>query len=572
MGAINLTSALLSHPPERLHALLRLVPTGVLDTSRTFTLLAGALLLLTAWGLRRGKRRAFVAALFLTALSVPVNVLKSFDVEEATVAAGLLFLLGLSGYAFTVKSREISLRAVRSRALWIAVGLAAYAVLGSLWVRVQVTGDASPGAAVAEAAYRLLGIGAPTLPIDAPRFARHHRMVAWFLNSLPLTGVTLLTLLAVSALRPVTHRGRHRTERERTRGLLHLHGGSSVSSFALEPDVDYFFSENRRAVIAYRFESDTLLAIGDPVGPPEELRPILHSFEIFCAEHDWRFAFFQAGPELLPVYRELGWKAIHVGEDPVIQVDRFTLEGSAIGDVRRALNRLSDAGLEARMYFPDEAPLDPASDPDSVYDQMRWVSAEWLRSRSGGEKGFCMGRFSASTVRESWVAVAWNPAARRVEAFVTWVPVWARRGWALDLMRRRADAVPGVMEFLIARSVEEARRRGDGMLSLSLSALSRSDDPADGRGDVELDRTRAFLREHLARFYDFENLFRWKSKFQPELEPRYLVYPGPLALGPVVLALVRAQSPGGFSSYLKSRGSGRAARGARPRSVAAAGS
>src|SRR5512137_1609054 len=62
MGVVDLLSALLSHPPERLVALHRFVPTEVLDMSRTLTLLAGALLLVTAWGLRRGKRRAYVLA------------------------------------------------------------------------------------------------------------------------------------------------------------------------------------------------------------------------------------------------------------------------------------------------------------------------------------------------------------------------------------------------------------------------------------------------------------------------------------------------------------------------------
>src|SRR5512143_3317239 len=93
MGLVDLASALLSHPPERLMAIVHLVPTDVLDTSRTFTLLAGALLLVTAWGLRRGKRRAYVAALFLCALSVPFNLLKAIDVEEATVASALMFAL-----------------------------------------------------------------------------------------------------------------------------------------------------------------------------------------------------------------------------------------------------------------------------------------------------------------------------------------------------------------------------------------------------------------------------------------------------------------------------------------------
>ena len=104
MGIVDLLSALWSHPPERLLALRRLMPTEVLDTSRTFTLLAGALLLVTAWGLRAGKRRAFVAAMFLCALSVPVNLLKALDIEEATVASALLFALGVSGDAFRVRT------------------------------------------------------------------------------------------------------------------------------------------------------------------------------------------------------------------------------------------------------------------------------------------------------------------------------------------------------------------------------------------------------------------------------------------------------------------------------------
>ena len=81
MGAIDLASAALSRPSDRLRALRHLVPNEVLDTSRTFTLLAGALLLVTAWGLARGKRRSFVFALFLCAVSVPVNMLKAFDLE-----------------------------------------------------------------------------------------------------------------------------------------------------------------------------------------------------------------------------------------------------------------------------------------------------------------------------------------------------------------------------------------------------------------------------------------------------------------------------------------------------------
>jgi phosphatidylglycerol lysyltransferase len=149
------------------------------------------------------------------------------------------------------------------------------------------------------------------------------------------------------------------------------------------------------------------------------------------------------------------------------------------------------------------------------------------------------------------LAVAWNPGARRAEAFVTWVTIPARRGWALDLMRRRGDAPSGVMDFLVASCAESARERGDALLSLSLSALVKQDPTGAGEESAAVAGARSFLARHLARFYDFDGLYRWKAKFQPVFEPRYLVYPHPLALPRVAIALARAQSPGGLLSYFR---------------------
>ena len=409
MGLIDLLSALLSRPPTRLTALLHIVPTGVLDTSRTFTLLAGALLLVTAWGLRRGKRRAFVAALFLCAASVPVNLLKAFDFEEATVAATLMFLLGVSGDAFRVRSRAWSLRALRSPALAFAAGLAIYAVGGCWLIEVQHGRGGSLGRAVAEAVYQLLGVGQPALEVP-----RHHRVVTWFLDSIGLLGFTGLVGLALAALRPATHRGRHRAEAGRVAALLREHGDSSVSAFALADDSDYFFSRNGRAVIAYRFESDTLLAIGDPLGPAEETTPLLRDFAAYCHANDWQFAFFQSRPERLAPYRALGWKALHIGEDPVLWTDRFTLEGPERAGLRRAVRKAESAGIEVRHFTPGHRPWSAAADSDAILDQMREISSAWVRAHHGGEKGFCMSRFDPHRLPEAWLAVAWSATARRL--------------------------------------------------------------------------------------------------------------------------------------------------------------
>ena len=90
------------------------------------------------------------------------------------------------------------------------------------------------------------------------------------------------------------------------------------------------------------------------------------------------------------------------------------------------------------------------------------------------------------------------------------------------------------------------------MLSLALSALVQVDAvTGESLPGPTADPTRAFLIEKLSRFYDFHGLFRWKRKFSPVFEDRYLVFADALALPRIALALVRAQTPGGLWSLLR---------------------
>lgn len=551
MGVVDIASAWLSHPAERLSALVHLVPTSVLDTSRTFTLLAGALLLVTAWGLARGKRRSFVLALFLCAVSVPVNMLKAFDFEEATVAVGLMFALGVSADAFRVRSRDLTWVSFRSGALWAIGALIAYALAGSWLLGVVIDHDISAARVLRAAAWSGLGIGSPITIVPPTLPVAGRRIAEWYLRSLPLLSVTLLVGLMLAALRPATHRRRHGLQMERVASIVREHGDSTVSSYALSADTDWFFSRTGRSFVAYHDVSGVVLGIGDPIGPAMELPSLLEDFVAHAETHDWTLAFFQASTEHMALYRRMGWHALHIGEDPILAPDHFTLEGSAMGEVRRAVNKATRDGLEIRFFHPRERCFDPAGADRGLYEQMREISAQWLSQHPGGEMGFCMGRFSAERLQGAWLAAAVRAHDCRVEGFITWEPVWARHGWTLDLMRRRRDSMPGTMESLVAASVEAARARGDAVLSLGLSALAnvpREDHAPEEPGS---DGAREFLRSHLSGFYDFDGLFHWKRKFDPTFEDRFLIYPSALTLPRVLLALVRAQSPGGLSALLR---------------------
>src|SRR5262249_37260970 len=155
---------------------------------------------------------------------------------------------------------------LRSRALWAVLALILYAVGGALVVKLLYGHAPSWRLAFDDALWRMFGIGDPVEMVPRSLPMAEARIITWYLKSLPVMSLTLLLGLAIAALQPASHRRRHREEASRVEELLKEHGQSSVGAFALS-DCDYFFSRNGRAVIAYRFESDTLLVIGDPIGP-----------------------------------------------------------------------------------------------------------------------------------------------------------------------------------------------------------------------------------------------------------------------------------------------------------------
>ena len=121
--------------------------------------------------------------------------------------------------------------------------------------------------------------------------------------------------------------------------------------------------------------------------------------------------------------------------------------------------------------------------------------------------------------------------------------------WTLDVMRRRGDAFPGVMEFLIASAVQELRSSVE-VISLSGSPLAKDTatvaDVAGGGGSGPggLARILDVVGKALEPVYGFRSLATFKSRFKPDYRTLYLYYQDPLQLPAMGRALSRAYLPG----------------------------
>src|SRR5207245_1151378 len=156
-------------------------------------------------------------------------------------------------------------------------------------------------------------------------------------------------------------------------------------------------------------------------------------------------------------YRERSFTFVPIGSEALIQTQAFELHCPERRELRYAVKRSEREGVRFEFVTGPEA-------LDAHGLQLREVSEKWLQSRRGPELTYSLGTLSDPDIV---VGLALGPDGR-LEAFVSWLPVPARKGWTLDLMRRRPDGVYGAMEALIVRSISEAAGRG--VLEVSLES------------------------------------------------------------------------------------------------------
>jgi phosphatidylglycerol lysyltransferase len=318
-------------------------------------------------------------------------------------------------------------------------------------------------------------------------------------------------------------------ERERARRIVEAHGHSSLARLALMEDKSLHFTPGG-SVIAFVVKNRVALALGDPIGPPEDAAAAIAGFVRHCTRNDWRAAFYQTLPDRLEHYRAAGLDALCIGHEAIVDLKTFSLEGHAMKRLRGAVSRLQRAGARAVILEP---PLE-----DALLAELREVSDEWLASMRGTEKRFSLGWFDEDYLRPEPVMTVISPA-RGIRAFANVVTEYRRNEVTVDLMRYRRDAESGTMDFLFIELFRWARERGYDSFNLGLSALalvgSHPDSPA-------VERALGFIFEHVNHFYGFKGVHDFKDKFAPRWEPRYLIHPGAASLPAVALALILADS------------------------------
>lgn len=485
----------------------------------------GLALVYVSRGLARGHRRAWQLALGLLVGSTVVHLVhRDYGVLfTGMLAAALLARRVDFGRGGDPTTRASSLQ----RLAVIVAGIYGYGTV-ALWAN-RLAADRPFGLrfAFSETTTALVG--------GSLRGSQHLTgpFGSWFGPSVFALGLAGAAALAVSWLAP----WRYRTDPDaRRRELAHRivaeWGTDTLAPFVLRADKSYFFGDGERSMVAYRVVGGVAIVSGDPLGPPEDIDALVADFIVHARSRGWRIAILGVSEECLALYQRHGLKALYHGDEAVIDVGSFSLEGRGIRKVRQSNSRLLAAGYTAEIVR--------AADVGSeLRAELEAIAVEWRGSAP--ERGFVMAIDSLFRLDgdEALFVIAKSPDGRP-QGFLHYAV--SRRGAALSLstMPRRRTTPNGMNEWLVCESVAWARDHGFERISLNFAPFAAVLAPEAVLSSGQRVQRRALLA--LKGHFQLDNLLLFNRKFFPRWQRRFVVFESPLDLPRIGVAALAAES------------------------------
>jgi len=355
------------------------------------------------------------------------------------------------------------------------------------------------------------------------------------LNDFVLTALGLMTALTTIylALRAPEPRPELTDADEASMRCLLERSPDSLGYFNLRRDKSVVWSESGKAAIAYRVVSGVMLASGDPLGDPEAWPGAITSFLTEAELHAWTPAVIGCSERAGVIWcRETGFSALELGDEAVVDVAAFSLDGRPMRNVRQMVKRIERAGYTTEVLRAGT--VSEGERRRALVDAEAWRGTET-------ERGFSMalGRLVDPVDPDCVFVAARQDGVMR--AFLQFVP-WGHEGMSLDLMRRDRNAEAGVNELLIVDALRAFPELGINHVSLNFAVFRSTLERGERLGAGPFLRGWRRVLLFASRWFQIESLYRFNAKFQPTWVPRFVVYPATRDLPRIVVAALEAEA------------------------------
>lgn len=529
LGALNLAANIFGKFRPVARRIDTYLPAVVNSTAFSTALFTSLVLILVARGLGRRKRRAWNIAVLVLALNLLSDIFRIHHHPIQIIINSILFvtllLLRKEFYAISDPS-------TRNQPIYAFFTILLFTIIAALLMLYyrhghQIVGNPSFKNVFLTVIEGMIGVNGPVEFVNQ----RVSDTAEFSLAALGIFTIVVPLFLFFRRVAPIPKMSSDDIALVRT---LIKHDGEqdSLGYFATRRDKSVIWTPNQKAGIAYRVQGGVMLASGDPFGEYSLWKSAIDIFLEEARLHAWTPAVMGASDRGGEVWVEhAGMTAFDIGDEAIIKVKDFTLEGRPMGNVRQMVNRIKRKGYEATTTRWVDLDL-------ATRQELRRLAKKW---RYGApERGFSMAldRFGSDADDDCIITIA--KLDGEIKGLLYFVP-WSTDGLSLDRMQRERGTDAGVNELLIVQTVEWAKEKKIENISLNFAAFRSLFERAEKISAGPITRGTRNLIRLLSNFFQVESLYRFNAKFDPEWQTRYLVYPKATDLAKISWAAIKAE-------------------------------
>lgn len=487
-GSLLLISGIYPETPEITYILFKVLPKDIILLSRLFSNIIGILLLIISYGIYKKINSAWYISILSLLSSILFLIIKGMRYKEAITLTAVLILLIFSKDYFY---RKGSLFMIKVSNLWL------YSFLFVSFTSIR-------------------------LGISLYKDIDYNNSLWWnfeknfnfsmFLHSSFLSILVILYFIGIKIFTPNDKSIDNKLENknEIIKNLLDQ-SKSSRGNFALLPDKEYLFNDDSTGFIMHGKTKKNYISLGDPICDEEHFEAMLEAFYKLGKINDKNIAFYEIDEKHLKYYLNLGLKVIKIGEEGIVKLKNFSLEGSKNKKLRYIHNKLSKEGLRFEII----------NDYYKISNDLKNISDQWLKGKKASEKQFSLGNFNDKYLENFPIAVIYRD--NKIIAFSNILTTKNKNEISVDLMRYLKETPNSTMDFLFIKIMLWGKENGYESFSLGMVPLSGI------KGDFlsnYWNQFGSFVYNSGNNYYHFENLKRFKNKFFPTWESRYIAYNG----------------------------------------------
>lgn len=525
LGIINIISVLTPAIYDRLVIVKAFLPIEAIQTSNILVMTAGLFSLVTAAFLLKGLRNAWWFALGLSLISLVGNLVKAIDYEEACIALFMIVILVLTRKEYYVKSSPKFRILGLQTSLLSVFAVIVYGVIGFYFLDKRYFDiDFNFTQSLKYTFLNYFLIGSNNL-VTKHTFAQH------FLFSIKASGFLTIGFLIFTLIKPFVENDENTDQEKATaKELIKKYGDSALDYFKNYFDKQIFISKSQESFIAYKLSGNFAVVLANPVAKNEvELKNCILEFDIFCFENGIKSMYYRVPEKNLNLYRLLGKKALFLGQEGVVDLTTFTLEGGGRKSLRNGLKKVSEKGLKATIHHP---PL-----MDGLLQKLKSVSDDWLDDTERSEIIFSQGMFLWEEIKQQTIITIQNEE-EKVIAFLNIIPDYAKDEATYDLIRKTSDAPGGIMDFILVELFQYLKLQNIRYVNLGLAPMSGLDDP-----HTFTEKSMKYAYEKIKSFSHYKGLRDFKDKYSPVWKNEYLIFSHDYDLIQAPLVLTKVIKP-----------------------------